>query len=69
LRSSYNDEEGKVPEIGYVGEFFGCGSVAFPPEHREVAEKLGWSSIGISHSAQPPSVPMKMRHLPLDKLV
>jgi len=49
------NEEGGVSEaaIGYVNEVFCCGSVAFPPEHREVAEKLGWNDIGIGHSAQP----------------
>ncbi|HEY3489816.1 MAG TPA: hypothetical protein VGK27_06820 [Candidatus Deferrimicrobiaceae bacterium] len=55
LRASFNDEQSQVgvTEIGYVNEFFGCGSVAFPPEQREVAERLGWSDIGIGHSAQP----------------
>ena len=53
LRAYWHDEHSEVQEIGYVGEVFGCGSVAFPPEHREVAEQLGWSSIGISHDAQP----------------
>lgn len=53
LRASNNDEKGEVRNIGYISEYFGCGSVAFPPEHREVAEQLGWSSIGISHNAQP----------------
>ena len=53
MRASIKDEKGDVQNIGYVSESFGCGSVAFPPEHREVAEKLGWSSIGIGHSAQP----------------
>lgn len=55
LRASCNDEQGqvRVTEIGYVSEFFGCGSVAFPPEHREVAEQLGWSDIGICHNVQP----------------
>lgn len=53
LRASCNDEQGKVQDIGYVSEFFGCGSVAFPPEHREVAERLGWSDIGIGCSVQP----------------
>jgi hypothetical protein len=36
-----------------VSEFFGCGSVAFPPEHREVAERLGWSDIGLVRSVRP----------------
>ena len=55
LRASLNDEQGqvRVSEIGYVSEFFGCGSVAFPSEHRDVAERLGWSDIGIRHSARP----------------
>lgn len=55
LRASNNDERGQVgvTEVGYVSEFFGCGSVAFPPEQREVAERLGWSDIGIGHSAGP----------------
>lgn len=53
LRASCNDEQGEVQNIGYISEFFGCGSVAFPPEHREVAERLGWSDIGIGHSVQP----------------
>ncbi len=53
LRASINNEKGDVRNIGYVGEYFGCGSVAFPPEHRDIAEKLGWSSIGISHDAKP----------------
>ncbi|NOS79524.1 MAG: hypothetical protein HOP35_16435 [Nitrospira sp.] len=55
LRSSFNDEKGhaRVTEVGYVSEFFGCGSVAFPPEHREIAERLSWSDIGSGHSARP----------------
>lgn len=55
LRASLNDDKGqaRVTEVGYVSEYFGCGSVAFPPEHREFAEKLGWSDIGIGHSARP----------------
>ncbi|MCE9886827.1 hypothetical protein [Serratia marcescens] len=40
-------------EIGFVGEFFGCGSVAFPPQQREVAERLSWGDLGIAHSARP----------------
>lgn len=55
LRASQDDEQGKarVTQVGYVSEFFGCGSVAFPPQHREVAEKLNWSDLGIGHSARP----------------
>ena len=53
LRACTRNEKGKVRDIGYVSEFFGCGAVAFPPEHREVAEKLSWCDIGISCSVQP----------------
>jgi len=53
LRASRNDEQGDVRNIGYVSEFFGCGSVAFPPEHREVAERFDWSDIGIGRNVQP----------------
>ena len=55
LRAAQDDEQGqaRVTELGYVSEFFGCGSVAFPPQHREAAEKLSWSDLGIGHSARP----------------
>lgn len=53
LRESYNDEQGDVQSIGYVAESFGCGSVAFPPAHREVAEQLSWDYIGIGCTVQP----------------
>lgn len=55
LRASYDAEQGQgnVKDVGYVNEFFGCGSVAFPPEHRKVAEQLDWNDIGIGGSVQP----------------
>jgi hypothetical protein len=53
LRASRNDEQGKVRDIGYINEFFGCGSVAFPPEHRGVAEQFGWGDIGIVRDVRP----------------
>src|SRR5438034_482296 len=37
-------------EVGYQQVFFGAGSVAFPVDQREAAERLGWSDIGIGHS-------------------
>lgn len=52
LRASINDEKGNCKYIGHVGEYFGCGSVAFPPEHREIAEKASWNDIGISCTPQ-----------------
>ncbi|MES9856901.1 MAG: hypothetical protein ABW166_09900 [Sedimenticola sp.] len=53
LRASINDEQGNSQHTGYVSEYFGCGSVAFPPEHREIAEKASWSDIGIGCTVQP----------------
>ena len=53
LRASTKNEQGQVTKVGYVSEFFGCGTVAFPPEYRAIAEKLSWSDIGIGHSPQP----------------
>ncbi|HAU4927528.1 hypothetical protein [Aeromonas hydrophila] len=54
LRANDNDENGKIKKVGYYSEYFGCGSVAFPPEHRKLAEeRLGWSDIGIGHTVAP----------------
>ncbi|HDL7089149.1 TPA: hypothetical protein PXM39_000578 [Yersinia enterocolitica] len=53
LRTSINDEQGEVKKIGYISEIFGCGSVAFSPEHKRIAEQLSWSDIGIGCKAQP----------------
>jgi hypothetical protein len=53
LRASVSDEKGDVRQVGHTGEYFGCGSAAFPPQHREAAERLGWSDIGIGHNARP----------------
>jgi hypothetical protein len=53
LRASLNDEKGNVKEVGYVDEVFACGSVAFPNKHREIAERLSWSDIGIGHTVAP----------------
>lgn len=54
LRASVKDESGRVTDVGYVSEFFGCGSAAFPPEHRAlVEERIGWSSLGIGHTVAP----------------
>lgn len=53
LRASCDDEKNNVKNIGYTSEYFGCGSVAFLPEHRETAEKLSWTNIGISSTIGP----------------
>lgn len=53
LRQSSDNAQGNVKEIGYTSEFFGCGSVAFPPENREVAQGLSWGEIGIGTRISP----------------
>ncbi|MDO6499598.1 hypothetical protein [Photobacterium sanguinicancri] len=53
LRASVENENGNVKNIGYSNEFFGCGSVAFTPENREIAEKLSWMDIGLSRTIAP----------------
>lgn len=53
LRALINDEHGNSQHIEYTSEYFGCGSVAFPPEHREIAKNLSWSDIGIGCTVQP----------------
>lgn len=53
LRAMSNDEHGNSQHIGYTSEYFGCGSVAFPPEHRDIAEKVSWNDIGIGCTVQP----------------
>jgi len=55
LRASEKREDGcgDLKDIGYMSEYFGCGSVAFSPENRGNADRMGWGEIGISHSALP----------------
>lgn len=53
LRASLNDEKGNMKEIGYIGDVFACGSVAFPKQHHEFAERLSWSDIGIGRTIAP----------------
>jgi hypothetical protein len=54
LRASMDDEKGNVQNIGYISEYFGCGSAAFSPEYKEFAERrLSWSNIGIGHTVAP----------------
>lgn len=53
LRAAFDNEKGNVKKIGYANEFFGCGSVAFSPDHRDIAEKLSWNDIGISSNIGP----------------
>jgi hypothetical protein len=43
-------QEGEFGYAGYIDEFFGLGSVAFPMDRREDTKKLRWSDIGLGHS-------------------
>ena len=42
-----------MKEVGYVGDVFACGSVAFPKQHHDLAERLSWSEIGVGHNVAP----------------
>ena len=53
LRAAVDNEHGNVKNVGYSNEFFGCGSVAFSPENREIADKLSWGDIGLSRTIDP----------------
>ena len=53
LRALLNDEQSNVKEVGYIGDFFACGSIAVLRKHRELAERLGWSDIGVGHTVAP----------------
>jgi len=53
LREISNKEQGNIKNIGYDSEFFGCGSVAFPPEQKERANGFGWSQVGIGYTTTP----------------
>ena len=55
LRAATTHRQGE-PDVklpGYISDDFLCGAVAFPPEHREAADQLGWGQIGIGHAARP----------------
>lgn len=53
LRAAVDNEHGNVKNVGYSNEFFGCGSVAFSSENREIADKLSWGDIGLSRTIGP----------------
>lgn len=47
LRASDENEKGNCKNLNYSLEYFGCGSVAFSPKNREIADRLSWMDIGI----------------------
>src|ERR1700757_3513912 len=53
LRAYQEDKKHNVRRVGHTSDLFACGSVAFPKEHRELAERLGWRQIGIAHTVVP----------------
>lgn len=48
LRATQKRENGRWGYLGYSSEFFGVGSLAVPLRKRDVAEKLGWTDLGLS---------------------
>ena len=44
------EESGQYGHVGYRKDFFGCGTVALPVEHREAMHKVGWSDLGIGRT-------------------
>ena len=53
LKALCESEKGDVEDVGYISEYFGCNSLAFPPEYKDLAEDLEWSNIGIGLEAHP----------------
>jgi hypothetical protein len=54
LRASETvDSEGQYGQPDSHEELFCAGSVAFPPTSRLLAERLGWSDLGLMHSGGP----------------
>ena len=53
LRALSNEEKGICEKIGYVSEYFGCGTVALPPESIDIGDKLSWNAIGIGQDVEP----------------
>ena len=54
LRASQTVHNGlDVRQIGFIEEVFALGSVAIPPEHREIGDRLKWMDIGIGHNVRP----------------
>lgn len=46
-RSEELAREGDFTSVGSLEEYNGAGAVAIYPEHRELAEQLGWSDFGL----------------------
>ena len=53
LRASQNSIHGNIKKIGYIEDYFGCGTVAFPEKHMSLADSLSWSDIGIGCETTP----------------
>jgi len=53
LRAAHAEQLGSYGRLGYQKQFFGAASLAVPIAKRPLAETLGWTEIGISHSHSP----------------
>lgn len=38
------EQKGVYGVAGYRDDYFGCGTVAFPVEHRELVKNIGWKA-------------------------
>ncbi len=53
LRSSRTEKIRECTDVGYIEEYFGCGSVAFYSEDKITADNLGWEDIGVGCDTRP----------------
>lgn len=53
LRALSNEQKGNCEKIGYMSEYFGCGTVALPHESIDMGDKLSWHAIGIGQDVEP----------------
>lgn len=53
LRALSSEEKGSYEKVGYVSEYFGCGTVALPPKSFDIGKELSWNSIGIGQDVEP----------------
>lgn len=52
-QAEWLSQRGEDHQLGFIGEFLATGSIAFPPKNRELAEKLGWTDLGLMHTPRP----------------
>lgn len=53
LRASQNKSQGDITKIGYIKDYFGCGSIAFSEKYKKLADRLSWNDIGVGCETKP----------------